>query len=125
MRLFREARSDLTASYDIGEPFISANLIIQSMKKLQKAMFFCLGDPDSIQELLLYRINSSDPFYELLFSLQTIINYWIQKILSFEIIKISEILLDAKNIFNLTKIFINNFVEDIIPPQMATFPEKI
>ena len=120
----REARSDLSASYNIEEPFISANFIIQSMKKFQKAIFFCLGDPDSIQELLLYGEISSDSFYELLLSLHEIINYWIQKVLSFEDFIISEMLSDAKNIFTLSKIFVKNFIDEKIPHQITTFPEK-
>lgn len=124
IRLFREARADLSASYDIEEPYVSANLIIQSMKKLQKAIFYCLGDPESIQELLLYKATSSSLFYEILITLQNVINYWLQKILSFENFVLSEVLTDAKEIFNLTKIFITNFIGEKIPYQIETFPEK-
>lgn len=124
IRLFREARADLSASYDIEEPYVSANLIIQSMKKLQKAIFYCLGEPESIQELLLYKATSSSLFYEILITLQNVINYWLQKILSFENFVLSEVLTDAKEIFNLTKIFITNFIGEKIPYQIETFPEK-
>ncbi|MFX1295965.1 MAG: hypothetical protein ACFFD2_14085 [Promethearchaeota archaeon] len=124
IRLFREGRADLSASYDIEEPFISANIIIQSMKKLQKAIFFCLGDPESIQELVLYNMDSTNPLYELLSTLQKIIEYWIQNVLSFKDINITEILLDAKIFFTFTKIFITNFIEDKIPPKFNIFPEK-
>ena len=111
IRLFREARSDISASYDIEEPFISANLIIQSMKKMLKVLNFCLGDLENIEELLFFRINSSDQLYNLLFSFQNIINYWIQKNLSFEEIDLSEILLDAKYLYNFTMIKLRFYVE--------------
>ena len=94
------------------------------MKKLQKALIFCLGDSDSIQELILYRIHSSSPLYELLSSLQNIIGYWIQKILSLEVINTSEILSDAKIFFDFTKAVIESFIEDKIPTHFNSFPEK-
>ena len=95
------------------------------MKKLQKSMLFCLGDPESIQELILYRIHSSFPLYELLYSLHKIIGYWIQKIISFEIIDTSEILSDARIFFNYTKLIIEKFIEDKIPSHFNSFPEEI
>ncbi len=124
IRLFREARADISASYEEEEPFIVAKLIIQSMKKMQKAIFFCVGEPDIIQELLLYRINFSNSFYELLFSIQNLIGYWIEKIISFEIIKLSEIMADAKNLFEFLNIFVKYFGINEIPSQLQIFPTE-
>ena len=124
IRLFREARADLSASYEIEEPFISTSLIVQSMKKLQKVILFCLGEPDSIQELLMHRIKSANKFYELLFSVQDIINYWISKILTLENLVLSELILDARKIFEFAKIFIIVFIDKKIPYEIETFPEK-
>ncbi len=123
--MFREARADLSASFNIEEPFIVANLIVQSLKKLQKALFFCIGEPDSIQELLLYRFNYSNPISEVFYSFQSIINYWLQQVLSFEVFQLSGILLDAEFLFNFTKIFIQKFIGDAIPLNIVKFPEKI
>lgn len=123
--MFREARADLSTSFNIEEPFIVANLIVQSLKKLQKAMFFCIGEPDSIQELLLYRFNYSNPISEVFYSFQSIINYWLQQVLSFEVFQLSGILLDAEFLFNFTKIFIQKFIGDVIPLNIVKFPEKI
>jgi len=95
------------------------------MEKLQKAMHLCLGDHNDIQELLYYKINVSNPLYNILFPIQKVIQYWLQKILYFEIFKLEELLMDAKQIFNIAKIFIINFIGDKIPAQSEAFPENL
>jgi len=123
-RLFREARSDLYASYNIEKPFISANLILQSMKKLEKAIFLCLGEPNIIQEILLSEIICENVFYKTLFFIQKSINYWTDMILSFEIINTSVILAETELIFNFARIIINNFTDEVIPQHLMSFPVK-
>ena len=94
------------------------------MDKLQKAIHLCLGDHNDLQELLSYQVNSSHPLYDLLFPIQKVIQYWLQKILYFEIFKIEELQMDAKQIFNISKIFIANFIGDKISAQIERFPEN-
>ncbi|MHA1651239.1 MAG: hypothetical protein ACTSYB_13680 [Candidatus Helarchaeota archaeon] len=89
---------------------------------MQKAIYYCLGDPESIQELLINDINSSDSIYNLLNYVQNLIEYWIQKFLNFEIIELPDILADAKIIFNLLKAFIDNFLKINIPLKINSFP---
>jgi len=124
IRFFREATADISASYHTEEPLLSANLVLQAMEKFQKAIHLCLGDPNDIQELLYYKINSSNPFYDLLFPIQKIIQYWLQKILYFEIFNIEELRTDAKRIFNIARIFVINFSGDKIPSQIEIYPEN-
>lgn len=124
IRLLREARSDLSASHELEDPFIVSNMIIQSMKKLQKVIFFCLGAPDGIQEIVICLIKTQNILCQWLYSLQSVISYWAQKIISLEEINLPDILTDANNFFNLAILFFNNLVEEKSMITMNTFPKK-
>jgi hypothetical protein len=92
------------------------------MKKLQKTISLCLGDHDCIQELLNSKLYVQNPIYEILFSLHQVINHWIHKILAFEAIELTNLVMDVNYIFELSRIFILAFIEGKIPPELNHFP---